>query len=152
MTTPTASETGLLVIGYGNELRGDDGVGPKVAEALDQLRLPGVRTISCHQLTPELAEPVSRAARVVFVDATVNREGGIGLTELKPEETGAAMVHVADPRSLLALARDVFGHCPSAWWLTIPVETMEFGDALSPAARRGVERALQTIQDMIRRG
>jgi len=152
MTTPTASETGLLVIGYGNELRGDDGVGPKVAEALDQLKVPGVRTISCHQLTPELAELVSHASRVVFVDASVNQEGGIRLTELKPEETGAVMVHVADPRSLLALARDVFGHCPSAWWLTIRVETMEFGDTLSPAARRGMERALESIQGMVRHG
>ena len=36
----------LLVIGYGNTLRRDDGVGPRVAEAVEGLRLAGVRTIA----------------------------------------------------------------------------------------------------------
>ena len=36
------SPAGILVIGYGNTLRGDDGVGPKVAEAVAALALPGV--------------------------------------------------------------------------------------------------------------
>ena len=50
----------VLVIGYGNTLRNDDGVGPRVAEALEALQLPGVRTLSCALLAPETAEPVSR--------------------------------------------------------------------------------------------
>lgn len=148
MTNPVTSGAGLLVIGYGNELRCDDGVGPRVAAGLERLKLPGVRSIACHQLAPELAEPVSRAARVVFVDATADTAAGIQLRELKPAETGQVMAHAADPRSLLALARDVFGHCPAAWWLTIPVENLEFGDELSPLARQGVRQALERIQDL----
>ncbi len=47
----------ILVIGYGNSLRSDDGVGPFVAEAVEALRLPGVHTLICQQLSPEqLAE------------------------------------------------------------------------------------------------
>lgn len=141
---------GLLVIGYGNELRCDDGVGPRVAAALERLKLPGVRSIACHQLTPELAEPVSRATRVVFVDAAADAAAGIQLRQLKPAETGQVMAHAADPQSLLALARDVFGHCPAAWWLTIPVEKFEFGDELSPLARQGVELASERIQALAR--
>jgi Ni,Fe-hydrogenase maturation factor len=60
------------------------------------------------------------------------------------------MTHAADPQSLLALARDVFGHCPAAWWLTIPVEKFEFGDELSPLARQGVELASERIQALAR--
>ncbi|MGD0614405.1 MAG: hypothetical protein ABSA69_03070, partial [Verrucomicrobiota bacterium] len=93
---------------------------------------------------------VSRAARVVFIDATADAAAGIQLRELTPAETGQVMAHAADPRSVLALARDVFGHSPAAWWLTIPVEKFEFGDELSPLARRGVELASERIQALAR--
>jgi len=56
------------------------------------------------------------------------------------------MAHAADPRTMLALARDVFGHCPEAWWLTIPAAKLEFGEEFSPLARRGYEAALRQIQ------
>ena len=56
------------------------------------------------------------------------------------------MAHAADPRTMLALARDVFGHCPEAWWLTIPAVKLGFGEELSPVARRGYETALEKIR------
>ena len=59
----------ILVIGYGNELRRDDGLGPRVAASLAG---PGVRALAVRQLTPELAEEVATARLVVFVDARVN--------------------------------------------------------------------------------
>ena len=52
-------EAELLVIGYGNSLRRDDGVGPRVAEAIEELNLPGVRTLVCQLLTPEFADPIA---------------------------------------------------------------------------------------------
>ena len=60
----------LLVIGYGNTLRRDDGVGPKVVEALATENLPGVQPLVCPQLTPEIA--ASRDAPRGFVDAAVD--------------------------------------------------------------------------------
>jgi hydrogenase maturation protease len=138
--------SGLLVIGYGNPLRGDDGVGPKVAEAIEELHLPGVDTLSCHQLSPEHAEPVSRARTVIFVDAAVDAPNDVQLRQLEPNESSQLMAHAADPRTMLALARDVFGHCPEAWWLTIPAVKLDFGENLSPLARQGYEAALKHIR------
>jgi hypothetical protein len=60
MNCEKAVETEILVIGYGNTLRGDDGVGPRVAEAIEELNLPGVRTLVCQLLTPEFADPIAR--------------------------------------------------------------------------------------------
>jgi hydrogenase maturation protease len=137
-----------LVIGYGNPLRGDDGVGPKVAEAVEELHLPHVRTLICQQLSPEHAEPVSRARTVIFVDAAVDAPKDVQLRKLEPNESSQLMAHAADPRTMLALARDVFGHCPEAWWLTIPALKLEFSEELSPAARHGCEVALQQIRTL----
>lgn len=136
----------LLVIGYGNTLRSDDGVGPKIAEAVGALRLPGVRTLICQQLSPEHADPVSRAGTVIFVDAAVDTPREVQLRELQPNDSSQLMAHAADPRTMLALARDVFGNCPRAWWLTIPAANTEFGEELSSETQAAVPDALRRIE------
>jgi hydrogenase maturation protease len=141
---------GFLVIGYGNTLRGDDGVGPRVAEAIEKLNLPGVRTLVCQQLSPEYADPVSRVHTVVFVDAAVDAPKEVQLRKLEPGESSQLMAHAADPRTLLALARDVFGHAPNAWWLTIPAVKLDFSETLTPEAQRGFEEAVEKIQELCR--
>jgi hydrogenase maturation protease len=138
--------TALLVIGYGNTLRSDDGVGPRVAQQIAAARLPGVQTLACALLTPELAEPVSRAGRVVFVDAAVDAPRQVQLRPLAPAVSSQVMAHAASPRTVLALARDVFGHAPPAWWLTIPAENLGIGEQLSPAAAAGLVAAVDRIR------
>ena len=149
MESPSATAR-FLVIGYGNVLRCDDGVGPKVAEAIEELHLPDVHTLVCQQLSPEYAEPISRARTVVFVDAAVDAPTEVQLRQLEPGPTSQLMAHAADPRTMLALARDVFGHCPAAWWLTIPALELGFGEDLSPAAQRGFEKAVREIKNLCR--
>jgi hydrogenase maturation protease len=136
----------LLIIGYGNTLRRDDGVGPRVADTIEALRLPGVRTLHCALLTPELAEPVSQASAVIFVDAAVDAPREVQMRALAPAETSQVMAHAASPATLLALARDVFGRAPEAWWLTIPVEDLGIGEEFSVLAQRGFKQALEEVK------
>jgi hydrogenase maturation protease len=139
-------EAKVLVIGYGNTLRGDDGVGPRVAEAVGHLGLPGVSTLICPLLTPELADPISRVEKVVFVDAAVDAPKEVQWRHLQPYESSQIMAHAADPRTMLALARDVFGHVPQAWWLTIPAVDLGFSEEFSPAVQRDFAVAIKKIQ------
>jgi hydrogenase maturation protease len=136
----------VLVIGYGNTLRGDDGVGPRVAEAVGRLGLPGVRVLVCPLLTPELADPISRVEKVIFVDAAVDAPKEVQWRELKPGESSQIMAHAADPRTMLALARDVFDRVPQAWWLTIPAVDLGFSEDFSPGVQRDFAVALKMIQ------
>lgn len=148
-TGPTKGQAGdFLVIGYGNTLRSDDGVGAKVAAAVAELALPGVVALVRHQLTPELAETISEARAVVFVDAAVDAFTEVQMRQLEAAAGAQLMAHTADPRSLLAFARQLFGRCPPAWWLTIPVENLGFGEELSPLARRGFQTALDKIRTL----
>ena len=142
-------EAELLVIGYGNSLRRDDGVGLRVAEAVEELQLPGVRTLVCQLLTPEYADPIARAHRVIFVDAAVDKVDGVYFRKLEPGETSQLMAHSADPRTMLALARDVFGHAPEAWWLTIPAIHLGFGTDYSPEAEAGFHTAVDEIKKWV---
>jgi len=150
--TRTNARARFLIIGYGNQLRGDDGVGPMVAESISDLALPGVKAIACDLLTPELAEPISQAENVIFVDAALTAPREVELRPIEVADSSQILAHAADPRTLLALARDVFDHAPKAWLLTIPVERLGIGEALSPLARVGLEAALTTISRMVRKG
>src|SRR5664279_3375334 len=148
--TPETQEppAGILVIGYGNTLRRDDGVGPKVAEAVAALAMPGVRALAFPLLTPELADPVSQARVVIFVDAAVDAPREVQMRKLAPADTSQIMAHSASPATLLALARDVFGHAPEAWLLTIPAENIDIGEELSAFTRRGLETAVEEIKQL----
>lgn len=138
----------LLIVGYGNTLRSDDGVGPKVAEAVGALRLPGVRTMVCQQLSPEHAEPISQARSVIFVDAAVDSPAQVQFRKLEPCDSVQLMAHAANPRTMLALARDVFGHAPEAWWLTISADEFGFGENLSGHTEAAFHEALCVIQSL----
>lgn len=138
----------FLVIGYGNTLRSDDGVGAKVAAAIEELALPGVTALVRHQLTPELAETISEARAVVFVDAAVDAATEVQVRQLEPADGAQLMAHAADPRTLLAMAKQLFGRCPLAWWLTIPAANLEFGEELSPVAQQGFQTALEQIRKL----
>ena len=62
---------GVLIVGYGNALRTDDGLGWHAAERLaGDPRLAGATVLRRHQLTPELALDISLADLVVLVDAS----------------------------------------------------------------------------------
>ena len=138
-----------LVIGYGNTLRGDDGVGRRVAEAVAAWNLPQVRVLSVHQLTPELAEPLARARCVIFADACVNGEEQVQVRHLEPAERSSALGHSNGPSELLALARQLYGRCPDTWLITIPAVCTDFGEELSETTERGINTALQHIARLL---
>jgi hydrogenase maturation protease len=128
-----------LVIGYGNSLRGDDGAGPFVATQL------GAGAIACHQLTPELAEPISQARRVIFVDAHAGVPAGrIAIQPVQPRASAA--IHRFDPESLLAWSQQLYGRAPEAVLIGIGAASFALGEGLSPAAKRAAREALRAIR------
>lgn len=139
----------FLIIGYGNTLRGDDGAGPRVAEAAAAMNFPGVRVLVCPLLAPELADPISQSRATLFVDAAVDAPQEDRLVKLQPAESAQIISHAADPRTLLALARDVFGHAPEAWCLTVPAVKFDFGGEFSPQTQRGIANALKKIMVLL---
>ena len=141
-----------LVIGYGNELRGDDAVGPRVVAAVNAWNLDGVIAQVVPQLTPELAEPISHAPLAVCVDAAAAPSAEeVQITRLDPSASSDLNTHLGDPRALLALSRALYGRCPTAWLITIPTLGFDFGAPLSARADRGVRTALAAIKELSRR-
>lgn len=61
----------MLIVGYGNRLRSDDGLGVLAAEQLLRAGpVEGTEILACRQLTPEFAESISQVETVLFIDAS----------------------------------------------------------------------------------
>jgi hydrogenase maturation protease len=133
----------LLVIGYDNTSRREDGAGPRVAEAIEAMGLPGVRVVVQQTLMPELAGVITEASEVIFIDTALAPQREVELH--KVEAVDAAQVNGAEPnpRSLLAQARKIFGYTPPGWILSVPAEQMNFGDGLQAALERVLGLARQ---------
>jgi hydrogenase maturation protease len=128
-----------LVVGVGNPLREDDGVGWRLAEAL---AAAGVTTHTCHQLLPELAAELSQVDLVLFADACV--EGFPGQVRCQPLEASDApgYSHHLNASGLLALVRALYGHCPQAHLLSVAGAAFGYREGLSPAVEAARPAAL----------
>lgn len=144
----------VLVIGYGNEARGDDAVGPQTARRIAHQSPVGVEAIAVHQLTPELAEPISLAGKVIFVDARPASDGDaqaprVSVGPITADEAHELRSHRIDPAALLMLAKLLFGRCPPAWMVTIAASSFEPLAPLSAEALRGVDEAAVQIMALM---
>ncbi len=140
----------ILVIGYGNTLRGDDAVGQRVAAAVAKWQVSGLSVRAEHQLTPELAEPVSRADMVIFVDGKLaGEEDAVTVRGLEPSTHTDFVGHTSDPRGVLALAQAVYGRHAPAWLVLVPGLDFSLREDLSAAADRGVAEAIGRIAALI---
>jgi hydrogenase maturation protease len=138
-----------LVIAYGNRLRGDDAVGWVVADALtSDIRMQDVEVVALHQLSPELADDVGRASRVVFVDARVDpttAPGAVAVSELEPDSKATAMTHHVDAGTVLALAETLYGRTPPAFAVSVTIESAEPGEPLGVAVSASVSALVEAV-------
>ena len=146
----------VLVIGYGNPLRGDDGVGCVIAEELaKRISDPDskIQVVACHQLNPELAEPIAETRAVIFIDASVELEPGeVRVTTLAPDRfSPAAFAHSMKPSALLATASELFGQAPPAKTVGIGAASFDTGMTLTPKVKRAVSTAIAAVENEIAR-
>lgn len=140
----------ILVIGYGNDLRGDDGAGRLVADIVETWRLPYVRTVSVPQLVPETAEEIAEARLVIFVDAYPARAGWpVHAMPIEPRETCPTFGHQSDPSSMLRLSQLLYGHCPEAWMVGVPGVGFDCCEGLSETTEAAVYDAVGEVRKLV---
>lgn len=146
------SVTDALVVGYGNDLRSDDGAGRWVADQIEALGLPGVVVRSMSQLTPELALEVAGRDCVVFVDADVD----VSELTVRPVEAdgraGKTMTHHGDPATLLAMVPAVGEPPVRAHLVSIPATNLEMGVTMTDTTRTAAGAAVERVVGLVTGG
>jgi hydrogenase maturation protease len=148
--------TNRLVIGIGNPLRGDDGVGALLAEQAAVLTAAEpdgpVAVRSVQQLTPELAEELSQLEAVLFIDAWPASTGAVPqLQPLSPAGTGGDSHHL-EPAALLAVSQVLYGRAPAAQLLLVPAHAFEHGMELSAPLRASLPAARTLLRQWLQGG
>jgi hydrogenase maturation protease len=140
-----------LVLGYGNPLRGDDGVGWQAAILVAKELEGQVDVLARHQLTPELAEALSQVERVVFIDAAC--EGTPGEVCCRQLEStggdGQSFTHHVAPADLLATAQTLYGHAPVGYLVTVNGASFGYTEALSPLVSAALPEVLAQVKAIV---
>lgn len=160
----------VLLIGYGNVSRRDDGVAVHVLQRLrarlgldpDELLdaedilsedVPGTRLsmICLHQLAPELAEVLAEYDLVVFIDAHV---GGLDWApvhwqEVKPVYEAGVIGHHLKPGVVLALCETLYGRTPRGYTLSVLGCDFDFGEELSAPTSALADEAVERLSALV---
>jgi hydrogenase maturation protease len=145
----------ILVIGYGNPGRCDDGLGPAFAARLEALRLPGVTVESDYQLSIEHAHLAAQHDIVVFADAAaeIGGESPFYLRPIQPAPEDCYSSHSVSPQAVLRLAAQCFGAHPSGWLLGIRSTDLEsFAEGLTSEAEANLSAALIAFREAVESG
>ncbi len=125
----------ILIIGYGNPGRGDDGLGPAFAARIEALALAEVTVDSDYQLTVDHAPLIAEHDLVIFADAATGLGAPFRLTQIAQSQPETLGSHQVSPEAALALAGLLFGRAPPGWILAIGgAEFGEVKEGLSPNA------------------
>ncbi len=136
----------VLLYGYGNPGRGDDGLGPALAAAIEELSVPDVSVDSNYQLTVEDAAEVGQYAAVVFADAAADGPSPFWFSRVDDTGTGGSIgwtSHSVTPVQVVALARDLFGSKVAAYALGVRGYAFgELDEGLSTQAKDNLVQAV----------
>ena len=138
----------ILVLGYGNPGRRDDGLGPAAAEAIEAFALDGVRTSANYQLMIEDACDASESDLVIFIDAATSGPEPYTIAPVHPATNVSCFAsHVVAPELVLGLSGRVYGRVPCASLVGIRGYDFAFDEGLTPGARLNLASALAHIRD-----
>ena len=153
----------VLIIGFGNTLRRDDGAGAVAARLLGEdprLERTEVEVREAYQLLPEMSLDLAEASLVIFVDADARGlPGSIEIHQIDPQtaaltdadargEPGASSHHVGGGE-LVALAAVLTGARPQAVAIGVGVADLGMGEGLSPAVEAALPKIVDIVADLV---
>jgi hydrogenase maturation protease len=145
-----------LVVGYGNILRGDDGLGPLIAEKLAEGRGAwggNVRTVSLPLLDITLAPALWHVDTAIFADARQDADDDPVKVERVDARSapaaGGHSSHVIGIAALATIVQTLYGRCPDCYLVMPKGFDFSIGAPISRQGRRTAEQAAAAISRII---
>lgn len=144
----------ILIIGYGNTLRRDDGGGVALAKKLHQIwheQQLHVQIIIVHQLVPELAQDIAHedVSTVVFVDTRIidscMDNHGIEIQPISLQDSSPASNHYMTATTLMTYAHFLYNAHAVALQVTVPGHDFGYGEIFSDIT----QQALDNLPDSV---
>ncbi len=140
---PTAHT--VCVVGVGNPLRGDDGVGNLVCQHLENKNLRDVDIIRVHQLDLVMAEKLSLYDVVIFVDASISGQTGTHIKAVDTETEPVSLSHHVNIPVIAGLCKKLYSSKTRFYYCAIEATSFEPGNLISPTTWINMEKAVEEI-------
>ena len=139
----------ILLIGIGNNCRGDDGLGWKFVELIEAMGLDFIDREYRYQLQIEDAALISEYNVIYFVDASYEKmDKGFELRPCIASDEEQVSTHAQSPGAILKLANNLYQKYPEAYVLAIGGESWELQTSLSEAAERNLIEATSFFAEL----
>jgi len=135
----------VLVIGIGNPLRSDDGVGPYIADSVEAKGLSNVKVWVTQQLNMEDLERMLDFDRVILADASLDGP----LLDFHPVEKSVGQAlsssHHLSAEMFVSLASSIYHKDLRMHLCSLKGNTFEVGDKISPDVLLRAQEAVELI-------
>jgi hydrogenase maturation protease len=132
----------VIVLGWGNDARGDDALGPLLARRIAARGCQGVEVLEDYQLQIEHALDLVGFEAALFVDASRDAPSPFSFRETEAGASPAPSTHALSPEAVLAVfARVTASAPPPAFVLGVRGERFGLGEGLSAAGAAALEAA-----------
>lgn len=145
----------ILIYGYGNPGRQDDGLGPQCALIIDEWiqkeMISNIFTDSNYQLNIEDAAEIANYDIVIFADASVVDIQDYKLEEVLADDASIEFtMHAVSPAYVLDLCRKIYGKEPKTYVLHIKGYEFDFIEELTEKSRNNLEKACEFIKEFVK--
>jgi len=149
-----ASNPKILIYGYGNPGRQDDGLGAAFIAAIEkwiaEQEITHIALDTNYQLNIEDAHLISGYDKVVFVDATIEPIDSFSFTKVIPSDAKVEFtMHAVSPAFVVDLCQKIFENMPEAWLLHLKGYNWDFEEKLSEKAKENLSAALNFFYHII---
>lgn len=146
-------EENILVYGYGNPGRQDDGLGIMLAGEIEKWRekhnIDSVAIDMNYQLNIEDAEKISNYHTVIFADASVNEIRSYKLEKVVPDLKTDFSMHFVTPSFVAGLCQRIYGKLPEVYQLQIRGYSWEFMETVTGGALNNLQEATDFLLDYL---
>ena len=148
------SSTQHCIIGIGNSLRKDDGIGSYICEQLRRRHLNNASIINQVELDPALAEQIHQYKTLIIIDAAANNPS-YDVRVFKPIHHGSAheattiSSHGIEAHALISLLDTLYDSKPQVYLVAVKGYDFSLGMEPTESAIANAERAIELIIGLV---
>ncbi|MFN4220403.1 MAG: hydrogenase maturation protease [bacterium] len=138
----------IILIGVGNDLRGDDGIGK---EFIQRFNLEGIDKFYVPFLDIDIAEKLKEYDVVIFVDASI-KEDNFKLSKIEEDKTMFTFSHYPSYKDLITLVKQFYNPNVCGYILEIGGKDFDYKSHLSNKAKNNIQKAQKFLEKFLLNG
>lgn len=144
----------ILVYGYGNPGRQDDGLGVLLSEMIEEWATEqnlgeNIDTDSNYQLNIEDAYRLNDYDLVMYADASIEEIDDFLFEQIKPVINPQFTSHSVSPEFVIGLCKEIYGEIPETYLMHIKGYEWEFLGEMTTKASANLEKAFKFTKERI---